>query len=82
MSEAYDKVMQKHLEKKQAAAARKEQREADGVVNKLVIERTPMGLYSVRYSNSGPVPDELKGYFTRRDRIVTIAQRLGKPLEA
>jgi len=78
---AYDKVMAKALEKKAAAKERKEQREEDGVINKLVIDRTPNGLYSVRYSYSGPVPDELKGLFTRKERIITIAQRLGKPLE-
>jgi hypothetical protein len=78
---AYDKVMAKAAEKKAEARARKEQRDEDGVVNKLVIDRTPNGLYSVRYSYSGPVPDELKGYFTHKARIVDIATRLGKPLE-
>jgi hypothetical protein len=82
MSEAYDRVMAKAVEKKAAAKERKEQREEDGVINKLVVDRTPSGLYSVRYSFSGPVPDELKGLFTRKERIVAIANRLGKPMEA
>jgi hypothetical protein len=30
---------------------------------------------------SGPVPDELKGLFTRRDRIIAIAQRRNIPIE-
>ncbi len=77
----YDRVMAKAAEKKAAAKERKEQREEDGIVNTLLIDRTPNGLYAVRYSYSGPVPDELKGLFTRKDRIVAIAQRLGKPLE-
>ena len=75
MSEAYDKVMQKAIEKKQASKERKEERIASGIVNKLVIERTPMGLYQVRYSMRGPVPDELKGMFTRKERILAIAKK-------
>lgn len=76
----YDKVMKKALEKKQAAKERKEEREAAGIVNELVIEPTPNGLFSVRYSLSGPVPMELQGWFTRKDRILAIANRLGKPV--
>lgn len=73
---AYDKVMDKHLAKKEAAKERKEERTESGIVNKLVIERTPMGLYSCRYSMRGQVPDELKGLFTRKDRILAVcAQR-------
>ena len=81
MSEAFDKVMQKAAEKKQAAKERKEEREEQGIVNKLVIERTPMGLYSCRYSMRGQVPDELKGLFTRKDRILAIAKQRGIEVE-
>lgn len=81
MSEAFDKVMEKAAKQKQIAKERKEMRELSGEVNKLVIEATPSGLYSVRYSMSGPVPDELKGLFTRRDRIIAIAQRRNIPIE-
>lgn len=81
MSEAFDKVMEKAAKQKQIAKERKEMRELSGEVNKLVIEATPSGLYSVRYSLSGPVPDELKGLFTRRDRIIAIAQRRNIPIE-
>lgn len=81
MSEVFDKVMEKAAKQKQMAKERKEMRELAGEVNSLVIEATPSGLYSVRYSMSGPVPDELKGMFTRRDRIIAIAQRRNIPIE-
>lgn len=81
MSDAFDKVMEKAAKQKQLAKERKEMRELAGEVNSLVIETTPSGLYSVRYSMSGPVPDELKGMFTRRDRIIAIAQRRNIPIE-
>jgi hypothetical protein len=38
-------------------------------------------LYTGRYSMRGPVPDELKGFFTRKQRIVDIAAQRGIPLE-
>lgn len=72
---AYDKVMEKAQVKKQEAKERKEDREEKGIVNKLVIERTPMGLYSCRYSMRGQVPEELKGLFTRKDRILAVAKQ-------
>ena len=75
MSEALDKIMVKAAEKKQAAKERKEEREEKGIVNKLIIERTPMGLYECRYSMRGQVPDELKGWFTRKERILAIAKQ-------
>lgn len=75
MSEALDKIMAKAAEKKQAAKERKEEREEKGIVNKLIIERTPMGLYECRYSMRGQVPDELKGWFTRKERILAIAKQ-------
>ena len=81
MSEAFDKVMQKAAEKKQAAKERKEEREEKGIVNKLVIERTSSGLYECRYSMRGQVPDELKGLFTRKDRILAIAKQRGIDVE-
>lgn len=75
MTTVYDKVMEKHQEKKLAAKERKEERAENNIVNKLVIDRTPMGLYQARYSMRGPVPDELKGLFTRKERILTIAKQ-------
>jgi hypothetical protein len=70
----YDRVMEKHLEKKQSAKERKEERIESGIVNKLAIDRTPMGLYQARYTMRGQVPDELKGLFTRKERILAIAK--------
>ena len=78
---AYEKVRAKHIEKKQAAAERKAEREEQGIVNALVIDRTPSGLYSCRYKLSGPVPEALKGSFTRKDRILAIAKQRGIPVE-
>ena len=82
VTSAYEKVRAKHIEKKQAAAERKAEREEQGVVNALVIERTPAGLYSCRYKLSGPVPDALKGSFTRKDKILAIAKLKGIPVES
>ena len=81
MTTAYDKVMEKAVEKKQAAKDRKEEREEQNIINKLIIEKTPVGLYQARYSMRGQVPDELKGLFTRKDRILTIAKQRGIEVE-
>jgi hypothetical protein len=77
----YDRVMERSLEKKAAAKERKEERIESGIVNKLAIDRTPMGLYQARYSMRGQVPDELKGLFTRKERILAIAQQRGIEVE-
>ena len=71
---AYDRVMDKHQEKKLAAKERKEEMAESGIINKLAIDRTPMGLYQARYTMRGQVPDELKGLFTRKERILAIAK--------
>tara|TARA_R110000796_G_scaffold19490_1_gene58458 strand:+ start:213 stop:473 length:261 start_codon:yes stop_codon:yes gene_type:complete len=76
-----DDVLKKIAVKKQAAKERKEEREESGVVNKLVIEMNPSGLFSVRYSLAGPVPHDLKGMFTRKDKILDIAKRKNVPVE-
>jgi hypothetical protein len=78
---AYDKVMEKAAEKKQAAKERKEERAEQNIINKLIIERTPVGLYQARYSMRGQVPDDLKGLFTRKDRILAIAKQKGIEVE-
>jgi hypothetical protein len=80
VSESLAKIQEKHAAKKAAYAERKAEREETGNVNKLVVERTPMGLYFCRYSMHGPVPDELKGFFTRKQRIIDIAAKRGIPL--
>jgi cell division protein FtsL len=42
---------------------------------------TPVGLYQARYSMRGQVPDDLKGLFTRKERILTIAKQKGIEVE-
>jgi hypothetical protein len=79
---SFEKVMEKAAEKKQAAKERKEERAELNIVNKLVIEMTPVGLYQARYSMRGQVPDELKGLFTRKDRILDIARQRGIEVES
>ena len=76
-----DEVLKKQADKKQAIKERKEERETNGVINKLVIESNPNGLFSVRYSLSGPVPVDLRGMFTRKDKIIAIAERKNIPVE-
>lgn len=76
-----DKMLEEKAIKKQAAKERKEERESQGIVNKLVIEMAPNGLYFVKYSLSGPVPEILKGMFTRKDRILALAKTKGIPVE-
>lgn len=78
---AYDKVMEKAIAKKETAKERKYEREEAGIVNKLVIERTPAGLYTCHYALRGNIPDELKGFFTRKDRILNIARQRGIQIE-
>jgi hypothetical protein len=82
VAETMEKIRAKAVAQKTAAAERKAEREETGATNKLMIERTPMGLYTCRYSMHGPVPDELKGLFTRKQRIVDIALKRNIPLEA
>lgn len=81
VKDAYTKVMEKHQAKKEAARERKEEKEAAGIVNELVIEMNPVGLYSVRYALRGNIPEELKGFFTRKDRILAICARKNIPVK-
>lgn len=76
-----NKMLEEKAVKKQAAKERKEERESQGVTNKLVIEMAPNGLFFVKYSLSGPVPVDLRGMFTRKDRILAIAARKNIPVE-
>jgi len=80
MSEALDKIVAKKADKIQAAKERKEDRQEQGIINKLVIEMNPTGLFFARYSLSGQVPEELRGMFTRKDRILAIAERRNIPV--
>ena len=74
-------IVQNKAEKIEAAKERKEERKEQDIINKLIIETNPTGLFFVRYSLSGRVPDELEGLFTRKDRILAIAQRRNIPVE-
>lgn len=76
-----EQIVQKKAEKVEAAKERKEERKEQGIINKLIIETNPSGLFFARYSLSGRVPDELEGLFTRKDRILAIAQRRNIPVE-
>ena len=76
-----DKMLEEKAVKKQTAKERKEERESQGITNKLVIEMAPNGLFFVKYSLSGPVPVDLRGMFTRKDRILSIAARKNIPVE-
>jgi len=76
-----DKMLEEKAVKKQAAKERKEERESQGIANKLVIEMAPNGLFFVKYSLSGPVPVDFRGMFTRKDRILSIAARKNIPVE-
>jgi hypothetical protein len=50
----------------------KERAEQPPKVNKLVVEKLPEGLYYLRFSEGGPVPNELQGQFTSMSRIRTL----------
>lgn len=76
-----DDIMERKAEKVTARKDRVAKRDEAGVVNKLVVDRTPSGLYWCRYSLSGPVPEALKGMFTHKKHIVTIAQEKNIPIE-
>lgn len=75
-------IMERKAAKVARAEERKEEKKEAGVVNELVIERQPAGLYFCKYSQHGPVPDELKGLFTHKQRILDIASRRNIPLKA
>ncbi len=75
-------IMERKAAKLAKAEERKEERKESGVVNELVIERQPAGLYFCKYSQHGPVPDELKGLFTHKQRIIDVALRRGIPIKA
>jgi hypothetical protein len=38
-------------------------------------------MYSCHYALRGGIPDELKGWFTRKDRIISIAKQKGIQIE-
>lgn len=70
-----DDIWAKKAEKKAAAEERKKDKEENGVINRLLVERLPMGLYHCRYELGGPIPGEFEGLFTTVNRINSLAQR-------
>jgi hypothetical protein len=73
-------LLEKKAERVAARLDKKAERAEQGIVNSLIIDREPSGLYYARYSLAGNVPDELKGMFTHKSRIVDIATRRNIPL--
>lgn len=67
-------LMQRKMEKK------KEKAEKEPFENELIIETTPTGLYYARYAK-GPLPEVLKGYFTRVATILSIAKQRNIPVK-
>ena len=75
-------LLERKAERDAAKKQRKEDRVEAGIINSLLIEREPSGLYYTRYALSGPVPEELKGKFTSKHRILEIASRRNIPVAA
>jgi hypothetical protein len=73
-------IMEQRAAKEVARKARKESNENAGVVNSIIIERDPCGLYYTRYSLSGSVPDALKGFFTSKQKVLDIIARKNIPV--
>jgi len=65
--------------RKAERATKLKEREADkkeaGVVNTILVEYLPSGLYHCRYALGGPVPTEFEGAFTNQQRLVALATR-------
>jgi hypothetical protein len=72
-------IMERKAERQAAARERKEERKESNDVNTLSIEKEPTGLYFCRYTR-GPVPDELKGMFTHKQKILDICTRRNIPV--
>lgn len=72
------KTVETIMEAKVAAKKAKEDKEP--FENSLIIEKTPTGLYYARYLK-GPVPDVLKGTFTRVQTILSIAKQRDIPVK-
>lgn len=69
------------MHKQEAQRERTAEKKAAGIINKILIERQDDGLYTCRYSEAGAVPDELKGRFTQKQRVLEIIQRRNIPVE-
>lgn len=77
---AYEKIREKHKakqEKKSEVNKAKYAAHKEAVENgekKLIVERTPTGLYYVRWEGGGAIAPSLKGMFTSIDRLRTLAE--------
>lgn len=59
----------------------KEQREQGQFINKLVIDREPTGLYFVRWSEGGALPEVLQTKFTSIRKIEDVVKQKYNSLE-
>ena len=62
----------KRVEKQQRDKEAREQRAAGEFINKLIIDRQPDGLYFVRWSEGGALPELLQTKFTSIRKIEDI----------
>jgi len=69
-----DYIMEKKALKMQA---KKEKEEVAKEDNYIVWERSPTGMYSVRWKNGGLLPSELKTKFTSMNKILAICKQRG-----
>lgn len=65
----------KRVERQERHKEAKEQREAGEFVNKLIIDRQPDGLYFVRWSEGGALPEVLQTKFTSIRKIEDVIKQ-------
>lgn len=64
----------KRVAKQERDAESKSRREEGVFINKLVIEREPTGLYYVRWSDGGAIPEVLQTKFTSIRKIEDVVR--------
>jgi hypothetical protein len=67
-------ILEKKAIKQAAAEDRKKERADKGEVNTLALERDEFGLYYVRYTAGGLVPEVLRNKFTRKAAILDVVR--------
>jgi hypothetical protein len=75
LKETMDAIYARKAEKVQREKAREVEKKETGVVNTILVEYLPSGLYHCRYALGGPVPAEFEGAFTNQQRLVSLATR-------
>lgn len=70
-----ERIMARKVERVNKLKDAKTTREENGIVNRLLIETLPMGLYRCRYELGGPVPTEFDGVFTSMHKLQQMATR-------